>query len=121
MSNLKKETTNSDRKKIIEAYISGHCASEISTVLHLNRITVTNIIGTYTRTGRIEKLRRGGMRPSILNSEERNAIKSWIDENCTITLKENFFKLFRNIFKENLTNIYIQNHCIISYSVKALQ
>jgi transposase len=49
-------------------------------------IAVDRIILIYTREGRVEPKRRGGLRPQLLTDKHKAAIRGYIAEDCSITL-----------------------------------
>ena len=79
---------NEDRKRIVDAYISGKSIKDITEILKFKRQTVNSIIKIYNTEGRINKLKRGGRHNEKLNNEQKNEIKEWINENASITLLE---------------------------------
>lgn len=86
MTGIKKETSNEDRKRIIDAYLENKSAKEIALILKLNISTVTNIINLYINTNRIIKNKRGKPPNKKLTEGQENIIKNWVDEDCSISL-----------------------------------
>jgi len=82
-----KTTSNEDRERIISSYLKGITASEIGKMLNIKESTIYNIIRVYSGTGRIQRGKCGGNRPKILNEEMKLAIKTLVDDDCTISLK----------------------------------
>lgn len=80
-------TTNFDRERIINSYINGSSVGEIARIMGLKRTTVHEIIKKYQTTGLIECEKRGGYNDKKLTQEQQNTIKSWVDDNCTLTLR----------------------------------
>lgn len=83
-----KKIKEEDAKKIIQKYESGKGYKEISEALEINYQTVIKIIKNYNKSGTLESKVRGGDRRSILTQEQKNEIYSWVDSDCSITLKE---------------------------------
>lgn len=96
---IKKETSNELRKKIITAFQKGHGNREISEILDVNFKTVAGIIKIFSETGRIEKKLRGGVRNQKLNSLIKNSIMTWVDEDCSLTLKKLKIRVFEEFSK----------------------
>ena len=71
----------------MSSYLTGNTISNIAEVMGLKNPTVAGIIKQYKRDGRISSLPRGGIRNSKLNEQQKDLIKSWIDEDCSLSLK----------------------------------
>lgn len=78
--------TNTDRERIVRMYESQIPVSEISRVLNIKRTTVHEIIKKIVRTEEI-LARTRGVKPSKFNDEQKMSIKGWVDEDCTISLR----------------------------------
>ena len=91
---INRTNSNSDHERIITAYLNGNSPSQISNLMDLKRTTVHQIIKKYQETGQIVAERRAGEKESKLNQEQKNAIKSWIDEDCTLSLRAITEKVF---------------------------
>lgn len=102
-------TSNIDRQRVIESYLSGNSVATISSVIRMKRSTVAGIIKLYQNTGRILANVRGGARYTKLNENHKNEIKRWIDEDCTLSLR-----LIRNKMKDNF-NISVSIPTIFRY------
>ncbi|GAB1598169.1 uncharacterized protein LOC115231906, partial [Argonauta hians] len=76
------------RKLIIEYSEEGMGDTEISRILKVPRTTVLSIRRRYERTGLIESTRRGGGKPFKLTPDQKDSVRSWVDENPTTTLAE---------------------------------
>mgnify|MGYP003407081277 FL=1 len=72
---------------IIDSYMTNHSVIEIASILNLKYKTVYSIIQVYKKENRIEQKLKGGPRRKALTEDHVDAIKSWIDENCGITLQ----------------------------------
>jgi transposase len=83
----KVQVSNTDRERIVDAYLSGRVASSIAEILGINRSTVYGIIKAYKDDGRIQAKMRGGVQAKKLSPLHREQVKSWVDENCSLTLK----------------------------------
>lgn len=113
-----KETSNDDREKIINAYIGGNNPKKISEILNLNRSTVYRIIKIYNTENRIIKKQRGGIRNKKLTEEQKNIVRNWVDENCSITLKKLCTKIEDN-FNISVSHMTVER-CLrdFQYSLK---
>jgi transposase len=56
--------------------------------MNLKRTTVHAVIKKYFESGIYESSRVGGNRPKKLNEYQRDVLKSWVDNNCSLTLKK---------------------------------
>ena len=56
--------------------------------MKIKRNTIESILGNYNETGKVSVKKRGGENKKVLSEEEQNTIKSWVDEDCTITLAQ---------------------------------
>lgn len=82
-----RETSNEDRRRIVDAHLAGEDMQNVARVLRLNRSTVHGIVKTFVDEDRVEKLQRGGQRPKKLTQEQEEAIRSWVNDDCSLTLK----------------------------------
>lgn len=82
-----KTTSDTDRERIISAYTRGDSATEIAKILQVKRATIYEIIKKYQRTNVITAAKRGNNRLPKLSDTQKNSIKLWVNENCTLTLK----------------------------------
>jgi transposase len=62
--------------------------AEVSSSFNLPYPTVCQIYNHFNRTGRTEALKRGGTRPKKLTSDQIVEISRWLEEECTLTLRE---------------------------------
>ncbi|KII74051.1 hypothetical protein RF11_00035 [Thelohanellus kitauei] len=76
-----------DRKRIVDAYQKGQKASEISLVLGVARSMINSVIKIFNKSGRIDSNRRGYIKPEKLNEDQKEMIKSWVDDNAGIPLR----------------------------------
>jgi transposase len=79
--------SNEVRKQIIDAYNNGNSCITIAEILGIERTTVSSIFKSYINTGLFEKKVRILNTPEKLSIENKNTIKTWIDENCTLSLR----------------------------------
>ncbi|KAG0426065.1 hypothetical protein DMUE_5992, partial [Dictyocoela muelleri] len=111
---------NEDRNRIVQAYINGNSASDLSSIFGFKRTTIYSIIKKYKNHEPIEKKQRGGQRRKSLSEQDKGAIRGWIDENCALTLKEikSKIELERGVVVSQSTI----NRCIsgFNYSMKRI-
>jgi transposase len=81
------ETSNDDRARIVAAYLEGTPAKTIASVLSLKVSAVYSVIKTYTTENRVEKRKRGGQQTKKLSPSNCEAIRLWIDTDCSLSLK----------------------------------
>uniref|UniRef100_A0A182LV06 Paired domain-containing protein n=1 Tax=Anopheles culicifacies TaxID=139723 RepID=A0A182LV06_9DIPT len=81
-----KTTSDEDRNRVVTAYENGATPATISLVLNLKKGTVYGIIKKYQKEWQIEAKKRGGNRSKLLTPEAISDIRSWIDEDGTISL-----------------------------------
>ncbi|KAI5151379.1 hypothetical protein ENBRE01_2101 [Enteropsectra breve] len=79
--------TNEERQQIVNLYLNGHIASQISNIMGIRRTTVSEVIRVFNSEGRVIASPRGGVRERKLTDEMRTAIRSWIDADCGLSLK----------------------------------
>ncbi|WKX90598.1 hypothetical protein Q1695_009446 [Nippostrongylus brasiliensis] len=78
-----------DRQRIIDAYLSGQSALMISRIVGTKRTTIDSIIKIFIKDGRVKTKKRGGeKRATKLSEEQKHLIKTWIDDDCSITLRK---------------------------------
>ena len=77
---------NEERQRIIDSYNAGNSIATISSVLCIKRTTVNAIIKIYLSEGRTRKLQRGGAKPNKISEVNKHIIRSWVDDNCCLTL-----------------------------------
>jgi len=75
------------RKLIVESHISGHSTKQISTFLNIKYSTIYAIIKVYQKEDRFDAKLKGGKRYKKINENHIHAIRSWIDEDCGLSLK----------------------------------
>lgn len=74
------------RQKIIDEFLAGKTAREISILLDIKRTTCHEIIKRFKDTGQVEVQRKVGNRAKI-KQKEKEAIQQWISEDPDITTK----------------------------------
>jgi transposase len=79
---------NEDRRKIIESYLDGKTAIKIASIFRFKRTSIYSIIKKYKDGKPVERMRKGGIKRKILSDSDISPIKSWIDEDYSITLKQ---------------------------------
>ncbi|WKY07753.1 hypothetical protein Q1695_007318 [Nippostrongylus brasiliensis] len=78
-----------DKQRIIDAYLSGKTLM-ISRIMGVKRTTIDSIIKIFIKDGRVKAKKRGGeKRDTKLPKEQKHLIKTWIDNDCSITLLKN--------------------------------
>ncbi|XP_049292943.1 uncharacterized protein LOC125768820 isoform X3 [Anopheles funestus] len=82
-----KTTSDEDRHRVVTAYENGASGKDIAKMLNIKRGTVYSIIKKYQKTWEVSAAKRGGNRPKMLSDEAVQSIRSWIDEDCTLTMK----------------------------------
>ncbi|KAF7694608.1 hypothetical protein CDIK_2112 [Cucumispora dikerogammari] len=85
-----------------------------------NRSTVQKIIKRYIDTGQINKLKRTVFVPKKLTNEHINRIKSWLDSDCSLSLKEIVNRCASEL--DVMTSISSVNKAIVgfAYSLKRI-
>ena len=83
----RRETTDNERQRIVSAYLDHQPAKTIAAVLGLKLGAVYAAIYLYNRENRVQKHRRGGTRSSALTDEQKDIIKGWVDEDCSLSLR----------------------------------
>ncbi|KAG0441551.1 Paired box protein Pax-2-A [Dictyocoela muelleri] len=84
----KNETSLEKRKLLIKFYDDGIKVSEIARRLDINKSTVSRIIKRFVETGEISALVKGGNRRQKLTDIHNDAIREYLNENETLSLKE---------------------------------
>ena len=82
------ETSDVDRQRIIDSHNENIPVSVIAEVLRLKRTTLHGIIRTFLQEGRITKKARGGPRGKKLTPDQEEAIRSFVDQDCSISLRK---------------------------------
>ena len=82
----RKETSDSDRARIVESYLDGDSVRTIARILGLKRGAVYSAISLYKNENRTEKKKRGGPRYKKLTEIHRERLREWVDIDCTLSL-----------------------------------
>jgi transposase len=85
---VRKELTNVDRKRIIDAYLTGNSMTSISELFKVHKSTVSRIIKAYVDENRYKRKPKGGIRRKSLNDVQKETIKGLVEDNCGLTLRE---------------------------------
>jgi transposase len=80
--------SSEDRQRIIDGYNAGQTIIGLSEVLQIPRQSVRSVVNVYLKTGRVHSQRRGATRHKKLTDEHKAALVSWIDDDCSLTLKK---------------------------------
>lgn len=78
--------SDSERNLIIKLYEEGKRIKFISEMLDLKTASVNSVVQTYKKYGNIKRKR--GHRKSKLTELQKEEMKSWVDENCQLTLED---------------------------------
>jgi transposase len=79
--------SNEVRKLIIHTINSGEDQSVVAKMFKVKPTTVRAIYSTFKKTGLCQK-KKVGNRKSILSDSQKEEICNWVDEDCTLTLKQ---------------------------------
>lgn len=85
--------TDETRKLIVTSYLKGNSKKQIASMFNVKYHTICAIIKVYEKENRYEQKLKGGVRKRSLEENHIQAIRSWIDENCAMTLKAIKMKL----------------------------
>ena len=80
--------TDDLRKRVVDAYKNGMSVDVIATAFGLPRSTAYGIIRMYQDEDRVESKKRGRPHEEKLSADDKETIKAWIDEDCSITLRQ---------------------------------
>ena len=80
-------TSNDTRQRIIAASLAGTDAPTIATCFSVNPWTVRRILDKYRATGRADKEKQGGYKPSLLHEEHCAFLRELMAEDATVTLE----------------------------------
>ncbi|KII68719.1 hypothetical protein RF11_01079 [Thelohanellus kitauei] len=77
------------RRLIINAIDNlGKTTKEVAQLYDVKVSTVSTIKSQFYKTGNVNIKKKGGNRRSILNDEQKNAVLTWVDEDCLLSLSE---------------------------------
>lgn len=79
-----KKNSQKDRERIVNCSNRGDDWVALAETLNVNYKTAYH----WVRSGREVMLNKGGKKPKLLNDQQIENIISWIEENCSITLKQ---------------------------------
>jgi transposase len=79
--------SNEVRKLIIDTINSGEDQSVVAKMVKVKPTTVRAIYSAFKKTGQYKK-KKVGHRKSILSDNQKEQICNWVDEDCTLTLKQ---------------------------------
>ena len=91
---MAKYTKDIDRQRIIEAYKNGQNYIFFAAQIGVHKRTAHRIIQSYKEENKTTS-KPVGVRKNKITSEMTNDIKSWIKENCIITLQQIKLKLLQ--------------------------
>lgn len=88
--------TVKSKKTVLPALRSRICAlskegtgcKAIGELLYIPRTTVSSIVKRFNMTGNENSAPKGGNTRSKLNEEQKELIRSWVDDNCFLSLKD---------------------------------
>uniref|UniRef100_A0A182WIJ8 Paired domain-containing protein n=1 Tax=Anopheles minimus TaxID=112268 RepID=A0A182WIJ8_9DIPT len=81
-------TSNTDRERIVKAYLNGASAKHISDMLNVKIVTVHGILKRYRETGFVWASRRGGNHKKLLSKDAGDSVRNWLKEDSTLSLKQ---------------------------------
>ena len=116
---IKNQKISNEIKAIIcNMYFNGDKAVKIASALNLKRTTIFGIIKKFITFDKIESDRAKNKRPAKITEEQKNLVRTWVDEDCSISLKALTLK-FANTFhitisKSTIDRILYNFH----YSIK---
>uniref|UniRef100_A0A182MSG7 Paired domain-containing protein n=1 Tax=Anopheles culicifacies TaxID=139723 RepID=A0A182MSG7_9DIPT len=87
-------TSDTDRERIVKAYLNGSSGKLISEMLNIKLFTVYNILKKYRDTGKVHADSRGGNHKKLLSKEAGNSIRNWLEEDSTLSLKQLAIKVW---------------------------
>ncbi|KAK9679585.1 Ring finger domain [Popillia japonica] len=75
---------NQDRERVVASANRGEGWTALAKSLRVHYKTAYH----WVNSGREKMLAKGGYKPKILSEEEINTLLSWLEENCSLTLKQ---------------------------------
>ena len=84
---VKEKISNEMRELIVSKYTSGERIQDIALMFDFKANTVAKICAKFRKTNLIHK-QQTGHRKRKLNDTQRDDILDWIDDNCTLRLKD---------------------------------
>lgn len=120
MPRTNNKISNEVRRIIINSHINGMPISIIATNHQLPESTIRSMVRKYLTTSQIEKSTNRHVRERILNDEEVQRLMSWIQEDCTISLRslvERCLSEFNKVISKSTIENYISG---FQFSLKAI-
>lgn len=116
-----KNISDEKRLDIIRALDSGESSRVlVAKTFNVSYPSVVKIYGDYCKSGKVSKLKVGGMKPKKLGLEHETFIKNQLVENCSLTLKEIKVKLFER-FSISVCEATISSYIdSFSFSIKRI-
>ncbi|XP_053663554.1 uncharacterized protein LOC128712691 [Anopheles marshallii] len=84
----RKSTSNTDRRRIVKAYLNGSMVKTISDMLGIKLSTVYGIVKQYRKTGQVAASERGGNHKKLLSNDAVKSIRNWLEEDDTLSLQQ---------------------------------
>lgn len=78
------KNSEQDRMRIVSCANRGEDWTTLATSLNINFKTASH----WVRSGTDVMLKKGGVKPKLLNEEKVNRIVEWIEMDCSLTLKQ---------------------------------
>ena len=78
------------RKRIIGAFLNDRHPDKIARLIGCHRTTVDRVIKKYNSAVTTTPKKRDGYKPKMLSAIHQEAIQSYINANCSITLDQCF-------------------------------
>ena len=75
-----------DKNRIIQHYYDGKSTPMIADIMMINRNTVDSIIESHQSSANVANQTKVESRSHILTEEEKGAVKSWVDDDCSRSL-----------------------------------
>ncbi|XP_049280587.1 uncharacterized protein LOC125762482 isoform X2 [Anopheles funestus] len=117
----RKTTSNEDRERVVTAYENGATHAAISQMLNIKLATVYGIVKKYQKTFEAEAKKRGGNREKLLSQQAISDLQSWINDDCTVTLKSLQQKLMQEHGVRVSTTTIAREIKGFNYSLKMLK
>ncbi len=76
------------RRLIISHTENGCNVTTIARMMNLPRTTVSTVVSKFRNTGSIDRGNRGGDRRTKLSDEQKENVRTWVNEDATLTLEQ---------------------------------
>ncbi|XP_035906549.1 uncharacterized protein LOC118509668 isoform X3 [Anopheles stephensi] len=78
------------KREIVQLYLDQHRITDIGNIMQLNTQTVSRIVHSYLKHWEVvdNSHRKGGPHLKKLNDEQIQTMKSWVDKECSLSLKK---------------------------------